>query len=93
MKLTGYDDSAWKQVILATEYASVEQLIPSRSVPVFEKEELIGKPLVDKAGNRVVDFGQNHAGYVRMVLRNTKPGQEITLTHGEGLKKRSLFLR
>lgn len=85
-KMPGYDDSTWEQVILAKEYASVDQLIPSRSVPVLEKEELTGKPFVDNAGQRVVDFGQNHAGYVRVILRDTMPGQKITLTHGEGLK-------
>lgn len=86
-KLYGYDDSSWKPVIPASEYASLDVLIPSRSVPVLEKEELPGRVFTDQAGSRVIDFGQNHAGYVRMTLRNTKPGQKITLTHGEGLKE------
>lgn len=85
-KQADYDDSAWKQVVPAAEYPDLETLIPSRSVPVLEKETLEGKVFTDCAGSRVIDFGQNHAGYVRMTLRNTKPGQRVRLTHGEGLK-------
>lgn len=85
-KEAAFDDSTWKPVLPAVEYSSLEPLIPCRSVPVLENEKLEGRPFKDKAGNRVIDFGQNHAGYVCMTLRNTKPGQRVTLVHGEGLK-------
>lgn len=85
-KLPGYVESGWDSVVPAAEYPSLDVLVPSDSVPVKEHEVLEGKPFRDAAGNLVLDFGQNHTGYVRMVLRNTKPGQVVTLTHGEGLK-------
>ena len=57
--------------------------IVSRSVPVREMERFDAKPFRDVSGALVLDFGQNIAGYVRMVLRNTKPGQIVKLIHGE----------
>lgn len=59
--------------------------IASRSVPVREMERFDARPFRDASGALVLDFGQNMAGYVRMVLRNTKPGQTVKLTHGETL--------
>ncbi len=85
-KEDGFNEDGWKKVLPATEYATVENLIPSRSVPVVEREQLEGKVFVDAQGNKVIDFGQNHAGYVKMRLRNTKPGQRVLLWHGEALK-------
>lgn len=38
----------------------------------------------DSAGNLIIDFGQNVAGYIKMTLRHTEPGQTVHLKHGEG---------
>ena len=84
-RLAGFDDAGWEPVIPATEYTEAEALIASDSVPVKEQERFDGSAFTDTEGNRVLDFGQNHAGYVHMRLRNTVPGQAVTLTHGEGL--------
>lgn len=67
------------------------KLIASRSVPVREMERLEGKPFRDASGALVLDFGQNIAGNVRMILRNTKSGQEVKLTHGETLDHDGCF--
>lgn len=67
------------------------KLIASRSVPVREMERFDARPFRDASGALVLDFGQNIAGYVRMVLRNTKPGQVIKLTHGETLDHKGNF--
>lgn len=67
------------------------KLIGTESVPVREKEMLAGKAITDAAGNLVIDFGQNLAGYVRMELFHTSPGQKITLKHGEGLDQNGIF--
>ena len=80
-----YDDSAWAQVIPATEYPSVDALFAG-GIPTAERELFEAKVFTDTEGNRVLDFGQNHAGYVKMKLRHTKSGQTVTLSHGEGLK-------
>lgn len=65
--------------------------IASRSVPVREMERFSAKPFWDTSGNLVLDFGQNIAGYVRMILRNTKVGQTVKLTHGETLDHNGSF--
>jgi len=84
-KHPGYDDRAWGKVHLTEEHADAA-LIPSRGVPVREKEQFLPDEFIDVNGNRVLDFGQNIAGYVRMKIRNANKGQRIRLVHGEGLK-------
>lgn len=85
-KLPDFDDSQWNQVHLAQKFNNLDALIPSRSVPVTEHETFDAKVFLDASGNLVLDFGQNIAGYVRMTVRGCRPGQKITLLHGEGLK-------
>lgn len=84
-KQAGYDDSGWKNVHLAQEHTDVE-LIPCRGVPVHEKEIFFPTEFTDKNGKRILDFGQNIAGYVRMKLHGTKPGQRVRLLHGEDIR-------
>ncbi|HJA65962.1 MAG TPA: family 78 glycoside hydrolase catalytic domain [Candidatus Mediterraneibacter cottocaccae] len=88
-KLPGFDDSLWEYVHLADDagnYGLNAKLIASRSVPVREKEHFSPREFRDTEGRRVLDFGQNIAGYVKMRVRGCAPGQEITLTHGEDIK-------
>lgn len=80
-----FDDSAWENVIPAMEYPAVDVLVAA-GVPTLEQELFEAREFIDTEGNRVLDFGQNHAGYVKMKLRDTKAGQTVTLSHGEGLK-------
>ena len=80
----------WQKAALCTEHTEGE-LIENQSVPMREKERFPGRPLRDAAGNLVIDFGQNIAGYVHMTLRNTKRGQTVHLKHGEGLDKDGKF--
>ena len=82
--------SNWTTPLLETEHTD-GTLILNQSVPVREKEHFVGKLFRDGEGNLVVDFGQNIAGYIHMVLHNTKPGQVIHLKHGEGLDKNGIF--
>lgn len=86
-KLPSYNDSAWKNVHLASdEHCRRDILIPSRSVAVHEKESFEPREFTDAEGNRVLDFGQNIAGYVKMKMRGLKKGQQIILVHGEDIK-------
>ena len=80
----------WQPAVLCTEHTE-GRLIETQGVPVREKEQFQGKPLRDSAGNLVIDFGQNIAGYVKMTLRNTKSGQTVHLKHGEGLDLEGKF--
>ena len=80
----------WMPAALETEHTDAA-LIPNEGVPVREKECFPGKLFRDSAGNLVADFGQNIAGYVRMVLHDTKPGQVVHLKHGEALDLEGKF--
>lgn len=86
-RTVAFDDSSWKPVTYAKGVScKKEHLIASRSVPVREKEEFHPQTFTDTADNLILDFGQNIAGRVHMKLRGCKPGQKVTLTHGEALK-------
>lgn len=85
-KYPGFDDTVWRAAHLLDIPADVE-LIASRSVPVREKEQFSGNELTDKKGKRILDFGQNLAGYVKIRLRGCRKGQKITLTFGEDIKE------
>ena len=80
----------WMPAILETE-RSAATLISNQSVPVLVKEQFSGRLFRDSAGNLLADFGQNIAGYVRMVLHDTKPGQVVHLKHGEALDLEGKF--
>ena len=84
-KQAGFDDNRWEAVHLTDEHADAE-LIPCRGVPVHEKEKFLPIEFTDKNGKRILDFGQNIAGYVRMKLKGTKPGQRVRLIHGEDIR-------
>lgn len=80
----------WVPVKLETAHTDAA-LIPTEGVPVREQGHFSGKPIRDAAGNLVIDFGQNIAGYVRLKLYNTQPGQVVHLKHGESLDLEGKF--
>lgn len=80
----------WQRPIIETAHTDAA-LVPTEGVPVREKECFDGRRFKDSAGNTVFDFGQNIAGYVRMRLYDTRPGQVVHLKHGEGLDPEGRF--
>ena len=60
------------------------ELTASDNVPVTEHERLTGTLLTAKDGTRVLDFGQNIAGYLEFTVKG-KSGQSFTLIGGEVL--------
>ena len=65
-------------------------LAPTESVPILEQERFEGKLLTTPNGERVIDFGQNLAGYTELRLK-ARAGQKITLWHGETLDENGNF--
>ena len=57
-------------------------LVASDNVPVREKERFTPKVLTCADGKRVLDFGQNIAGYLEFTVQG-KPGQSFRLFCGE----------
>lgn len=49
--------------------------------------------LVSPSGKKIVDFGQNLVGWVRLEVRNGRPGQEVVLRHAEVLEGGELSTR
>lgn len=61
-----------------------ENLICVDTVPMLPKETFGAKLIVTPKGEKVLDFGQNLVGYVRLDLWGEK-GQTLKLVHGETL--------
>lgn len=85
---SGFDDSSWRAV-KTFDFPDIA-LVGRRMPPVRRIEEL--KPSVapwptPNKRRWTFDFGQNLVGRVRIKLRNTKPGQIITIRHAEMLDK------
>lgn len=62
----------------------------SNNVPIAEKETFKGKMTVSHGGKRLLDFGQNFAGYISFKV-NAKAGQKIVFRFGELLKDGELY--
>ena len=62
----------------------------SNNVPVAEKETFKGTMTQTPGGKKLLDFGQNIAGYVSFRVR-AKAGQKITLRFGEMTKDGALY--
>ena len=67
-----------------------ENLAPTESVPIVERERFPGKCFTAPNGETLIDFGQNLAGYTELRL-TAKAGQRITLWHGETLDENGNF--
>lgn len=73
-----------------TEAFDISQLVCSNSVPIREWESFPGKIISTPNGERVIDFGQNLAGYVEFTL-TAHAGEKIVLQHGEALDENGNF--
>lgn len=62
------------------------QIVASENVPVREKEEFRPTELIAKDGTRVLDFGQNLAGYLSFWVKG-RGGSKLKLTCGEVLNE------
>ena len=80
-----FDDSKWESVTVGTdENKPVVQWHPAQ--PVRDYETYTPKKTTEpKPGVYVIDLGQNFAGYAKLKLENTKPGQKVVLRFAERL--------
>ncbi len=82
-RVAGFDDSAWTPVEIAG--ADAGTLVPFSGEPIRRVGELPAISVRETADGAIVDFGQVIAGRVRLRVRDTVPGQEITIEHTETL--------
>ncbi|WP_026485767.1 family 78 glycoside hydrolase catalytic domain [Caldanaerobius polysaccharolyticus] len=81
--MPGFDDSNWHSVEVV-EY-DMSTLTPQDGLPV-RRQEMI-KPIsmfMTPKGERVIDFGQNIAGWVKFTVKGN-PGDKVVLKHAEVL--------
>ena len=67
-----------------------DKLVGTNCMPVCEMERFDGKIITTPNGEKVIDFGQNLAGYVEFTIKANK-GDKIVLTHGETLDENGNF--
>ena len=80
----GFDDSGWAAARVMESPGGL--LEPRRTPPIRVIEHLIPSRITEpQPGRHVVDFGQNFAGWVRLMVSGPR-GTRITLRHAEDLK-------
>lgn len=67
-----------------------DNLMCMNTLPIREKESFKPKLIITPNGEKVLDFGQNMAGFVSFEL-NAKAEQKLILTHGEYLDRDGNF--
>lgn len=85
----GFDDSMWvnvRAVDFDKKRLFAQSHPPIRAVAVLDAERIITTP----AGDKVIDFGQNIAGYVWGQITGYA-GMEVTFEHGETLDENGNF--
>lgn len=83
------DDMHWHGVTVRD--FGYSTLIPDDGVPVTAHERFPAELIHTPSGELVLDFGQNFAGYVEMVIPDAREGGRIILTHGETLDENGNF--
>jgi alpha-L-rhamnosidase len=78
----------WHPVKL--EQVGYETLTGTNTVPIVENEAFVGHIITTPNGEKVIDFGQNLAGYVEFKVK-AQAGQRIYLMHGEALDENGNF--
>ncbi|MBE5772922.1 MAG: alfa-L-rhamnosidase RamA [Clostridiales bacterium] len=87
----GFDDSGWKNAVIIS--APKGRVEARKSVPVVVNEKLPCREVIHTpAGETVLDFGQNIAGWVRFTT-DAPAGTELTIEAGEVLDKHGNFYR
>ncbi len=86
----GYDDAGWRPAAVG-EVAGAE-LIGQLAEPVRAVQTLAAVSITTRGdGRRIVDFGQNISGRVRLALRGQRAGAVIELRHAEVLDGGELY--
>ncbi|WP_146008180.1 alpha-L-rhamnosidase [Microbacterium aurantiacum] len=78
-----FDDGAWEPV--TTFQDGRERIVPFAGEPIRRVATLLPVSIALTRDGQVVDFGQVIAGRVRLKLRDTAPGQRVTIEHTETL--------
>jgi alpha-L-rhamnosidase len=84
-----FDDSSWRPV--ETFDFDLSRVVPADGLPVRRRERFKASSLiVTPKGEKVLDFGQNIAGFVRFSVQG-KAGDRVVLRHAEVLDAQGNF--
>ena len=91
---TSFNDAEWK-VAVVKDYPlftpTGSNLVAPQGPPVRKIEEIKAKQIITTPeGEKVIDFGQNLTGWVKMKVRG-QAGTTVTLNHAEVLDKKGNF--
>ncbi|WP_022899935.1 glycoside hydrolase family 78 protein [Humibacter albus] len=87
----GFDDSTWQGV--AERHRSAETLVAPTGPPVRCTQEVLPiAVLTGASGSRILDFGQNLVGHVRITVRGER-GTTVSLRTAEVLQDGELYTR
>jgi alpha-L-rhamnosidase len=87
--LAGYNDKDWSGVQIKT--GKFPQLVATYNEPVRRHEVIKPvKMIITPKGEKVIDFGQNMVGWVKIKVRGNA-GDKITIQHAEVLDKAGNF--
>jgi alpha-L-rhamnosidase len=79
----GFDDADWDQ---ATVVAGPDgALAPQRTDPIRVVETLAPERVIEHRDGPIVDFGQNHTGWVELDVSGLDAGESVELRHAEAL--------
>lgn len=88
-KTVGFNDASWSGVKVGNH--SKEVLIATYNEPVRKKETFTAQKIfTTPRGEKVIDFGQNLVGWVKIKVAG-KAGDQIILSHAEVLDKQGNF--
>ncbi|WP_436907727.1 family 78 glycoside hydrolase catalytic domain [Halosimplex marinum] len=79
----GFDDADWEAAAVADPPAGT--LAPQRTDPIRVTETLEPVEIRDHEDGPVIDFGQNHTGWLSIDVTGGDPGDEVVLRHAEAL--------
>ncbi|KAF9871101.1 hypothetical protein CkaCkLH20_11518 [Colletotrichum karsti] len=91
---TASTQADWEAVEVLPQLSDSVELIAGFGEPVRRKEVINAAELITTpSGKKILDFGQNLVGYVRISSVKGQRGQQVALTHAEVLEKGELGVR
>lgn len=81
----GFNDTNWSAVTELQPPSDNFELRPQRLPPIRKTETLNPVSITKQQDGYLVDFGQNHSGWVELTVRGAATGDEIVIEHGEVL--------
>jgi alpha-L-rhamnosidase len=84
----GFDDGDWNPAKESAPPGDDVKRRPQRTQPIEVTETLEPDSITKREDGHIVDFGQNHTGWVELSINGADAGDKITIKHAEILENR-----